>query len=288
MVTSTFEYFAPTSVAEAADLLARHGEDARLLAGGHSLVPLMKLRLAEPTILIDLRKVAGLSYIRESGGGLAIGAMTTYAALNTSELVKSRAPVLAEAAGMVADVQVRNMGTIGGSLAHADPAGDLPAVALALGAQLTASSTAGTRTIAIDDLFVDLLTTSLKPGEVLTEIGIPALPGRTGSAYAKFANKASRYAVVGVAAVLTVGADGTCQGVRVGVTGAGPKGVRASQTEQTLRDNALTDEVIQKAAESAGEGIDFLDDIHASGEYRAHLTKVFAARAIKEAASRAR
>ena len=287
MTTSAFEYHAPTSVAEAVQLLAQHGDSAKLLAGGHSLVPLMKLRLARPEVLIDLGKIESMAYIREQDGGLAIGAMTTQTQLETSDLVKSRAPLLAEAAGMVADPQVRNMGTIGGSLSHADPAGDLPAVVLALGAQVVTSSTGEHRTIAADDFFVDLLTTDLRPTEILNEILVPGLPARTGTAYAKFGNKASHFAIVGVAAVVTVGSNGTCQSVKIGVTGAGPKAVRAVSAEEALTGSSLNDSAISAAAGHAGDGIDFNEDIHASADYRAHLTAVYAARAIRAAASRA-
>lgn len=288
MIPATFEYHAPTSVAEAARLLAQYGEGAKLLAGGHSLLPLMKLRLARPQALIYLGKISTLSYIREADGGLAIGAMTTYHQLETSDLVKRRAPVLAEAAGAVADVQVRNMGTIGGSLSHADPAGDLPAVALALGAQMVTSSTQEHRTINADDFFVDLFTTALRPTEILSEIRVPALPARTGTAYAKFANKASHYAVVGVAAVVTLNSSGVCQSARVAITGAGPKAVRATEAEAALRGKRLDDAAIRAAAQKAGSGIEFNSDVHASAEYRAHLTTVYAERAIRVAASRAR
>ena len=287
MTTSAFDYHAPTSVAEAAQLLAQHGEEAKLLAGGHSLVPLMKLRLAQPGVLIDLGKIDDLAYIREQDGGLAIGAMTTQAQLESSDLVKSRAPALAEAAGMVADPQVRNVGTIGGSLSHADPAGDLPAVVIALGAQLVTSSTGAHRTIEADDFFVELFTTALRSDEILNEIVISGLPARTGTAYAKFGNKASHYAVVGVAAVVTLGADGSCQSARIGVTGAGPNAVRATGAEQTLVGSSLDSSAVDAAAARAGDGIDFNEDVHASGEYRAHLTTVYAARAINAAASRA-
>ena len=287
MVSSSFDYFAPTSVAEAADLLSQHGDGAKLLAGGHSLIPLMKLRLAQPQVLIDLGKIDSMAYIREEDGGLAIGAMTTYAQIESSDLVASRAPVLAEAAGTVADQQVRNMGTIGGSLAHADPAGDLPAVALALSARLITSSTAEHRTLSVDDFFVSLLTTALEPNEILSEIVIPALPAGTGTAYAKFANKASHYAIVGVAVVVTLDSDGVCQEARIGVTGAGPNASRAVEAENALRGNRLDDAAIRAAAARAGAGIDFQEDIHASGEYRAHLTSVYAERAIRQAAARA-
>ena len=287
MVSSSFQYFAPTSVAEAVELLEQHGEDAKLLAGGHSLIPLMKLRLAEPQVVIDLGRIGDMAYIREEDGGLAIGAMTTYAQLESSDLVAARAAVLAEAASTVADPQVRNMGTIGGSLSHADPAGDLPAVAIALNARLITSSTGEHRTLSVDDFFVDLLTTALAPNEILNEIAIPAPPDRSGSGYAKFANKASHYAIVGVAAVVGLDANGVCEHVSIGVTGAGPVASRASKAEAALRGSRLDDAAVSAAAAVAGAGIDFLEDLHASAEYRAHLTSVFAARAIRQAAARA-
>ncbi|MDP6453399.1 MAG: xanthine dehydrogenase family protein subunit M [SAR202 cluster bacterium] len=287
MVASSFDYHAPTSVADALALLDQHGEDAKLLAGGHSLIPLMKTRLSEPSVLIDLGKISTLSYINEQDGGLAIGALTTYSEIAASALVQSNAPVLADASGQVADNQVRNRGTIGGSLSHADPAGDLPAVALALGAELKTSSSGAHRTISADDFFVDLLTTALAPNEILSEIAIPALPAGTGTAYVKFANKASRYAVVGVAAVVTVGSDGSCQSVRIAITGAGAKATRAAGTEAALVGSNLDDAAIQAAASQAGEGIEFNQDVHASAEYRAHLTTVYAGRAIRAAVENA-
>lgn len=288
MISSAFAYHAPTSVAEAVDLLTEHGEDAKLLAGGHSLIPLMKLRLAEPGVLIDLGKIADMAYVRESdGGGLAIGAMTTYAALESSDAVRRRAPVLADAARQVADAQVRNMGTIGGSLAHADPAGDLPAVAIALNAELITSSQGGHRAIDADDFFVDLLTTALEPAEILNEIRIPSLAPRSGSAYAKFGNKASHYAIVGVAAVVTLAADGSCAAASIGVTGAGPNAVRAGDAEAALAGSATGDDAISAAASAAGNGIEFNEDVHASAEYRAHLTAVYAERAIRAAIANA-
>ena len=287
MISTEFDYFAPTSVAEATELLSSHGENAKILAGGHSLIPLMKLRLAQPGVLIDLGKIDSLSYISENGGGISIGAMTTYAQIQSSDTLMSKVPILPEAAAQVADQQIRNMGTIGGSLAHADPAGDLPAVVLALGAQLVTSSTGSHRTIAVDDFFVDLLTTALEPTEILSEIQIPSLPDRTGTSYMKFGNKASHYAIVGVAAVVTKGADGSCADVKIGVTGAGPKAVRAFEAEAALKGSSLDDAAIQSAAEKAGAGIDFNSDVHASDEFRAHLTIVMAKRAIAQAASRA-
>lgn len=286
MIPGAFEYHAPTSVAEAVSLLDRHGEGAKILAGGHSLLPLMKLRLAQPEVLIDLARIGDLAYIRRNGGGLSIGAMTTYTEIESSSDVQSAAPALAEAAGMVADRQVRNMGTIGGCLAHADPAGDLPAIILALGGQILTSSTGPHRTIPIDDFFVDLFTTALEHNEIINEIQIPALPAGTGTAYAKFGNKASHYAIVGVAAVVTA-SGGTCQSVRIGITGAGPKAVRATAAESALTGAGLDDASIKAAAQHAGEGIDFNEDVHASAEYRAHLTKLYTERVLLQAAARA-
>ncbi len=286
MTTSTFAYHAPTSVADALDLLTNHGDAAKLLAGGHSLVPIMKLRLAEPEVLIDLGKIASLSGIAESEGSLVIGPMTTYYELMSSDLVRSKLRVLGEAAGLVADVQVRNRGTIGGSVAHADPAGDMPGVVVALGAQFEATSPSGTRTIAADDMFVDLLTTALEPDEILTSIKIPTIPSGTGAAYEKIANKASRYAIVGVCAVV-MAQGGKCTSARIGVTGTGPMPVRAGAAEAALTGSSLDADSIRAAASVAAEGIDALSDVHASDEYRVHLTKVAAGKAITRAAERA-
>ena len=286
MTTSSFQYHAPTTVEQALALLGEHGDSAKLLAGGHSLVPIMKLRLAEPEVLIDIGRIGGLAGISDAGDSLKIGPMTTYYQLMSSDLVTSKVPVLAEAAGLVADVQVRNRGTIGGSISHADPAGDMPGVVVALGAQFEATSAAGTRTISADEMFVDLLTTALAPSEILTSISVPAIPAGTGAAYEKIANKASRYAIVGVCAVVSV-EDGRCTGARVGVTGTGPTAVRAGAAEAALASGALDAESIRAAASVAADGIDPLSDVHASGEYRLHLTKVAAERAITAAVARA-
>ena len=286
MAAAKFDYHAPSSVEEALDLLSGN-EDAKILAGGHSLIPMMKTGLAAPGALIDLGKTAGLSYVNESDDGLAIGAMTTYSELATSDAVAANAAVLGEAAASVADVQVRNMGTIGGSLAHADPAGDLPAVAIALDAQLVATSSRGDRVISADDFFIDLFTTALAPDEILTEIRISALGSNTGAAYAKMANKASHYAIVGVAAVVSVDDNGNCTSARIGVTGAGASASRATESESRLVGSSLDDAAIFSAAGHAADGIELNEDIHASAEYREHLTKVFALRAIRSAVERA-
>ena len=286
MVPSSFEYVAPTTLAEALDLLRRYGGDAKVVAGGHSLIPLMKMRLSEPKHLIDLGRISDLSYIREQDGGLAIGAMTTYYQLESSRLVQDKYLALAEAAYLVADLQVRNKGTIGGSLAHADPAADLPAVLLALEAGMRTGDSSQQRTVDAAEFFVYPFTTSLKEDEILTEIRIPAPPAHTGGSYKKFANKASRFAVVGVAAFVTVN-GGVCQRVRIGITGAGPRATRAREAEKALEGSEGTESNIAQAAQQATEGIEFLADIHASAEYRSHLTQVFTRRALEEAIGRA-
>lgn len=285
MVSATFDYHAPSTLDDALSLLGDDG-DAKILAGGHSLIPMMKQRLAEPGTLIDLGKVDGLSYVCESNGGIAIGAMTTYYDIINSAAVQAHAPALAEAADMVADPQVRNMGTIGGSLAHSDPAADLPAVMLALGAEIVASSSGGSRTISADDFFVDLFTTALEPNEILTEIRIPSQGANSGAAYAKMANKASHYAIVGVAASVTV-EGGSVTAARIGVTGSGASATRASDSEERLVGSAGDADAVRSAAGRAANGIEMNEDIHASAEYREHLTKVFALRAITAAVERA-
>ena len=286
MIPASFEYFAPTTLAEAFRLLRRHGSEAKVLAGGHSLVPMMKLRLARPPCVIDLQRIPELAYIREEDGHLAIGAMTSYYQIESSPLVQHRAPALAEAAAQVADIQVRNKGTIGGALAHADPAADLPAAILALEAELCSRTSRSQRSIEAHRFFVDILTTRLRANEILTKIRIPVAPAHRGEAYKKFANKASHFAIVGVAAVVTLGHDGVCEKVRIGITGAGPKAVRARASERILEGNEPTERHIERAAKVATRGMQFLGDIHASEEYRAHLTRVFTRRALQEAVSR--
>ncbi|MCH7593699.1 MAG: xanthine dehydrogenase family protein subunit M [Chloroflexi bacterium] len=288
MVTSNFDYFAPTTLDEATSLLSRYRGEAKVLAGGHSLIPMMKLRLAEPGVLVDIGRIEGLSYVREDGDGIAIGSMTTYRELETSSLVKSRYPLLADAASKVADLQVRNRGTIGGSLAHSDPAGDLPAVVLAIGGSVVARTRRSSREIAIDRFQVELLTTALRDNEIITEIKLPGLPAGTGTSYSKFHNPASHYAVTGVAAVITV-SGGICTEARIAITGAGDKATRARRTERILKGKELTPAVIRRAASrAAAEVADTLnDDIHASAEYRTHLTQVHAGYAIEQAVAAA-
>jgi carbon-monoxide dehydrogenase medium subunit len=282
MYPSQFDYFRPASVQEAIGLLTAN-PDAKILAGGHSLVPALKLRLASPSALIDIGRIDGLSGIKVANGAATIGAMTTYRQLQDSAELKAAFPIIAATAGVVGDPAVRSRGTLGGALAHSDPAADFPATMLALNASVKALGPDGERIIGIDDLFVDLFTTSLDPSEVITEISIPAAPAGSGSSYQKHAHPASGYAVVGVAAVVAV-SGGTVSSIRIGVTGAGAKATRASATEAALQGKALSADSIAQAAALAADGIELNSDIYASADYRAHLVKVLTKRAITAAA----
>jgi carbon-monoxide dehydrogenase medium subunit len=284
MYPAQFDYHTPGTIREALDLLGRHKDDAKLLAGGHSLLPAMKFRLSQPKHLVDLKKVPGLSGIKEEGGVLVIGAMTTHYAIESSSVVKSKCPVLAATAAIIGDPMVRNMGTIGGSLAHADPAADYPATIIALGAEMVAEGPKGKRTIKADDFFKGLLTTALTADEILTEVRVPVCGPKVGCAYLKFPHPASRFAVVGVAAVLTV-EGGKVTKAGVGITGAGTKAVRAKGVEAGLSGKALDAATIQAAADKAPDGVDVQADLQGSEEYKRHLLKVFARRSIEAAAA---
>ena len=282
MIPTQFDYYVANSVNEALDLLQRHGDRAKLLAGGHSLIPLMKLRLATPEVLIDIGRIASLREITHDAGVVSIGALCTHAQVAASPIVRELLPVLSAAAAEIGDPQVRNRGTIGGNLAHADPAADLPAVVLALDAEIVATGPRGQRVIPASEFFQGMLTTALQPDEILTEIRIRALGPHTGSAYAKLANRASRYAVVGVAAVITVD-DGQCTAARLGITGAGTVAVRASAAEAALVGKRLDAAAISAAASLAPQAVDPVGDIHASAEYRTEMVRVYANRALTAA-----
>jgi aerobic carbon-monoxide dehydrogenase medium subunit len=280
MITAPFDYEAPESVEEATRILHENGEDAKLLAGGHSLLPLMKVRLAAPTVLVDLRKVPGLHGIEQENGGWRIGPMTRHADLqDTPEL-----GVVARAASLIADQQVRNRGTIGGSLAHGDPASDLPAVLLALEGSVTARGPNGERSIAAAELFQDYLTTALAHDEVITEVRLPSLDGY-GFGYQKFTRRAEDWAMVGVCALVSRAADGTCDDVRIGLTHMGSTPLRATAAENALRGGALDGNSIAAAAEQAAEGTDPPGDLNATPEYKRHLARVLTRRALEEAVS---
>jgi aerobic carbon-monoxide dehydrogenase medium subunit len=286
MIAAPFDYKVPKSLDEAVSLLAAHPDDAKILAGGHSLIPAMKLRLAQPQILVDIGRLKDLSYIREEGNRIMIGATTTHYQLESSELLKRICPLLPGCAASIGDVQVRNKGTIGGSLAHSDPAGDWPAAAIALRAELVLAGPDGERTVNADDFFVDLLTTDLRPGEILREIRISKPSGRFGQAYQKVPHPASGFAVVGIGVNLSLKADGSCESASVGVTGVGVKAYRASAVESALVNSNLDDAAVTNASSHACDGIDPNTDLYASGDYRCHLAKVHTRRAIAAAKGR--
>ena len=284
MYPSQFDYHRANSVDEAVSLLREH-PGAKLIAGGHSLLPLMKLRLLEPEALIDVGGIQELKGVRQNGG-LSIGAATTYREILGSGNIGGAYAGLMDAVALVGDIQVRNRGTLGGAIAHADPASDLPAVALAFNATVVAVGPNRERRIPADEFFVDVLTTALEEGEVLTQIEFPEPPAGSGSAYAKFEHPASGYAIVGVAAVVTLDGSGNISNASVGVTGAGPKAARLSSVESALQGKGV--EAVAEACKNAAEGLDLSGDIHASAEYRGHLVSVFAQRAIEKAIERAR
>ena len=286
MIPAAFDYIAPRTLDEAMRALATHGEEAKLLAGGHSLLPLLKLRLANPKLLIDLGRIPGLSAISQQNDQIVIGALATHYQIESSELLKKRCPLLPETAREIGDVQVRNRGTIGGTLAHADPSADWPAATLALGGELRLRGPRGERRIAAEEFFIGPLTTAIAPDEILTEIRVPAFALRCGSAYLKRAQQASGFAIVGVAVWLRVDAKGRCEEINIGVTGLGDKPFRARAVEARLRGNKLTPKLIEASAAQVADGIDPLEDLHAAAPFRAHLARIYAARAILAAAKR--
>jgi carbon-monoxide dehydrogenase medium subunit len=289
MIPASFDYIAAKSLDEALTLLAKHKDDAKLLAGGHSLLPAMKLRLAQPKVLIDIGRIKDLAYIREEGGQIKIGATTTHFQIETSDLLHRVCPLLPETATYLGDMQVRNKGTIGGSLAHADPAADWPAAVLALDAEIVAAGGKGERVIKANSFFVEMLTTALQPNEVLKEIRFATPKGRTGQSYAKFRHPASGFAVVGVAVSLTLDGSGKCQSAGVGVAGVAPKPYRAVGVEAALKGQTPDAKTLASAAAHATDGIkDAITEVFASGEYRKHLAEVYTRRALETAVSRAK
>lgn len=279
MIPPEFDYAAPESLDAALQALADGGEDAKPLAGGHSLLPLMKLRLAAPTLLVDLRRVPGLRSVQRENGSWRIGALTRHADLQS----RGDLGVLAETTALIADQQVRNRGTIGGSLAHGDPASDLPTVLLAAEGAVTVRGPAGTREIAAGDLFRDYLTTAIAPGEILTEVRVPALDG-WGHAYEKFTRRAEDWAIVGVCALVRRADDGSCADVRVAFTNMGATPLRARAVEQALRGGPLDGASIARAAEQAAEGTEPPGDLNATPDYKRHLARVLTRRALQRAA----
>ena len=288
MLPASFGYVAACSVEEALQLLAKHGDDAKLLAGGHSLIPAMKLRLASPRYLIDLGAVPGLRGVRVDGDSLAIGALTVHADVAASDLVRQQLPGLADAASMIGDVQVRNRGTVGGSVAHADPAADLPVILTALNASFVLQSAAGNRTVAADEFFIDFYTTAIAANEVLTEIRVPLPPPGAGTAYAKLPHPASRYVVVSAGVLIHRQPSGQCASARIAIGGMGSNPIRATATEAALQGQLLTGDVIARAAAKAAEGTNPDDDFYASADYKRQVATVYTRRAIEAAVERAK
>lgn len=288
MIAQNFEYVVPSSLGEAVNLLQKHGGRAKIVAGGHSLIPMMKLRLAAPEFLIDIGRIRELSYVKQDSDKIRIGALTSHHSVETSEVIRRSLSALADAAGTIGDIQVRNKGTIGGSLAHADPAADYPASILAFDATIVTLGPQGERQIPASKFFLDMMTTALEENEVVREIQIPVRPGRIGSAYLKMAQKASGFAICGVAAVVEMDSSGALADVGVGVTGVGSHAFRATKTEAALKGQAPLANVLKNACEKASDGIIGLDDLHASADYRLDLARIFARRAIEAAIERAK
>ena len=284
MIAQNFEYAAPTSLKDALGLLA--GDDVKVLAGGMSLIPLMKLRLATPGQLVDIGRIPDLNYIREDKGVLRIGATTTHYQIESSATVRSRCPLLAEAAAHIGDIQVRNVGTIGGSVAHADPAADYPASLLALETRVSLATAKGQREIPIAEFFVDTFTTALESGEIVRELIVPVEEQSVGTSYQKMLQPASGFAIVGVAARVKK-SGGKVTMARVGVTGLSGKPYRATNVEKALEGTSGGASDVQKAAAGVAEGVDANSDLHASADYRKHLAKVYTMRALTVALSRA-
>jgi carbon-monoxide dehydrogenase medium subunit len=287
MIAQNFEYVVPTSLGEAVNLLQKYGGRAKILAGGHSLIPMMKLRLAAPEFLIDIGRIPELSYIKEDSGKIRLGALTTHYTIETSDLIRRRLPALADAAEVIGDVQVRNKGTIGGSLAHADPAADYPASILAFDATIVTLGPKGERQIPASKFFVDMLTTALEPNEIVREIQVPVNGGKSGSAYLKMEQKASGFAICGAAVVVELDGSGVLSNVAIGITGVGNHAFRATKSEEALKGQKPSPDVLKKACELAGDRVLALDDIHASADYRLDLARIYARRALQAALDRA-
>jgi carbon-monoxide dehydrogenase medium subunit len=287
MIPAAFDYFSPKTLTEAVSLLQRYGDDAKILSGGHSLVPLMKLRFVSPQYVIDINRIPGLEYIRESDGHLTIGGLTREGELDTSDLIRSKYPILSDAAAVIADPLVRNRATIGGNLAHGDPANDHPAVMMALGAEVIATGPDGPRKISIKDLIIGPLTTTLRPNEILTEIRIPTPPSHSGGAYLKIKRKVGDFAAAAVAVQLTLGRGNLCEQIGIGLTNVGPTPIKAVRAEQRLRGRVLDDEAIQQAAQQASEESQPSADLRGPVDYKRALVKVLTVRALKKAIQRA-
>jgi aerobic carbon-monoxide dehydrogenase medium subunit len=288
MIPPSFDYHLPNSVDDAISMLKKYGSEAKILSGGMSLIPLMKLRLAEPAHLIDINRISGLDYIKESDGFLRIGALAREVDLEKSELVRSKYPLLLDTTLVIADPLVRNRATIGGNLAHGDPANDHPATMLALEAEIVVVGSQGERKIPVTSFFTDLFTTALSSGEILTEIRIPIPPPGSGGAYFKLERKVGDFATAGVAAQLTVGKDDVCERIGIGLTNVGLTPVKAGKAEEALRGKKIDSESIKRAAQLAAQESEPTADLRGSEEYKRDLVRVLAIRALNRALERSR
>lgn len=287
MIPPSFEYFRPKTISEAVALLQQHGDDAKILSGGQSLIPMMKLRLARPGYLVDINRISGLAYIKEEGGFLRIGGLTREADVEASSLVRSKYPIILDTASVIADPQVRNLATVGGNLAHGDPANDHGATMLALGAQIVATGAKGQRVIRIEDFFVSIFETALKHDEILTEIQIPVPPPKSGGAYVKLERKVGDFATVAVAAQVTVDGNGACQKVGIGLTNVGATPLKAKKAEDFLRGKKPDAANISQAAQLAADESQPSPDLRGPADYKKGLVKELTRRALSSALQRA-
>ena len=287
MIPAGFEYHAPTSVGEATGLLARLGEDAKVLSGGQSLIPLLKLRLASPRYLVDINRIPGLAYVKEAQGTLRIGALAREVDLDESAVVRERYPLLADATQSIADPLVRNLATVAGNLAHGDPANDHPAVMLALGAEVTATGPSGERRIPIGEFFTGPFETALRRDELLTEIRVPAPAPRSGGSYMKLERKVGDFATAAVAAQVTLAADGTCAAVGIALTNVGLTPIKANKAEAAIRGKRPDESAIKEAAQFAADAAQPEADLRGSVEYKKDMVRVLTARALRKAIERA-
>jgi aerobic carbon-monoxide dehydrogenase medium subunit len=287
MIPQSFEYFLPETISEAISLLQEHGDDAKILSGGQSLIPMMKIRLARPEYIVDINRIADLQYVKEEGGFLKIGGLTREADLEASTLIRSKYPIILDTAALIADPQVRNLATVGGNLAHGDPANDHPATMLALGAQIVATGQSGQRTISINDFFLSVFTTALEHGEILTEIRIPIPPAGSGGAYFKLERKVGDFATVGVAAQVTVDGAGVCRSAGIGLTNVGATPIKATRAESLLIGRTLDDQQIKQAAQLAAEDAQPSSDLRGPAEYKVSMVRELTKRALLRARERA-
>ena len=287
MIPASFEYSSPKTLSEAIALLQQHGADAKILSGGQSLIPLMKLRMAAPKHVVDINGIDGLSYIKEDGGFLTIGALTREADVDASQLVRDRYPLLADTAGVIGDPLVRNQATVAGNLAHADPANDHPATMLAFGASVVATGPNGTRTIAISDFFTGIFTTTLEPDEILTEIRVPMPQPGSGGAYLKVERKVGDFAAAAVAVQITLAGD-SFTSAGIGLTNVGPMPIKATRAEKALIGKPAVESTIEEAARIAAEEADPAEDLRGSVDYKRSLVRVLTARALRQAIIRAK